>query len=44
MADRFFHVSEFTFDPEIRAAVHAGRAVYRPNHPHEAAASHSSRR
>jgi 4-hydroxybutyrate CoA-transferase len=39
MADRFFHVSEFTFDTEIRKAVHAGRAVYRPNHPHEAAAT-----
>ncbi|HWK27348.1 MAG TPA: acetyl-CoA hydrolase/transferase C-terminal domain-containing protein [Solirubrobacter sp.] len=39
LADRFAHVSEFTFDREIREAIHAGRAVYRPNHPHEAAAT-----
>ena len=39
MEGRFHHVSEFTFDREIREAVLDGRADYRPNHPHEAAAT-----
>lgn len=33
----FRHISDFTFDAPIRAAVQAGHADFRPNHPHEAA-------
>lgn len=36
MADRFFHISEFTFDEAIRRAIRQGRATFRPNHPHQA--------
>lgn len=35
----FVHVSDFTFDVPIREAVREGRAEFRPNHPHEGAAT-----
>lgn len=38
----FFHISDFTFDDEVRHAFINGRATYRPNHPHQAADGLSS--
>lgn len=32
-----WHVSDFTWDVEVREAVRSGRASFRPNQPHEAA-------
>lgn len=38
------HLSEFTFDAEVRSAVREGRGDYRPNHPHEAARTFAASR